>query len=144
MQRVLKAASELGYLPAEDLLAAMTPKPMQLLFLLPNGTNRFLRMLGQLIAHSQKLGSPPSTSVARWTTSRASIPNCWRDGSGTIGQACDGIAFMALEHPAVREAVNMLAERGVPTVTLISDISMRGAPPMSDWTTAPPDAPPAI
>src|SRR5581483_12338523 len=34
----------------------------------------------------------------------------------------DGIAFMALEHPAVREAVDVLAERGVPTVTLISDI----------------------
>ena len=30
---------------------------------------------------------------------------------------------MALEHPAVREAVNALAERGVPTVTLISDIA---------------------
>jgi LacI family transcriptional regulator, galactose operon repressor len=34
----------------------------------------------------------------------------------------DGIAFMALEHPVVREAVDRLAERGVPTVTLISDI----------------------
>ena len=33
------------------------------------------------------------------------------------------MAFMALEHPAVREAVNQLAERGVPTVTLISDIA---------------------
>jgi LacI family transcriptional regulator len=30
---------------------------------------------------------------------------------------------MALEHPVVREAVNSAAERGVPTVTLISDIS---------------------
>ena len=30
---------------------------------------------------------------------------------------------MALEHPAVREAVNALAAAGVPTVTLISDIA---------------------
>jgi LacI family transcriptional regulator len=39
------------------------------------------------------------------------------------GRHADGIAFMALEHPAVREAVNQLADRGVPTVTLISDIA---------------------
>ena len=51
-QRVLAAASELDYMPAENILAAMRPKPMRLLFLLPAGTNRFLSTLGQLIAHS--------------------------------------------------------------------------------------------
>ncbi|KAG1274906.1 hypothetical protein G6F64_015013 [Rhizopus arrhizus] len=30
---------------------------------------------------------------------------------------------MALEHPVVREAVNTLAQQGVPTVTLISDLA---------------------
>jgi LacI family transcriptional regulator len=30
---------------------------------------------------------------------------------------------MAIEHPAVREAVDELAKRGVPAVTLISDIA---------------------
>jgi LacI family transcriptional regulator len=39
------------------------------------------------------------------------------------GRHCDGVAFMALEHPRVREAVDELAERGVPTVTLVSDLS---------------------
>ncbi|HQX57701.1 MAG TPA: substrate-binding domain-containing protein, partial [Burkholderiaceae bacterium] len=39
------------------------------------------------------------------------------------GRRADGIAFMALEHPAVREAVNTLAARGVATITLISDLS---------------------
>ena len=39
------------------------------------------------------------------------------------GKRADGIAFMALEHPAVREAVDALAQQGVPTVTLISDIA---------------------
>ena len=46
LQRVLTAASELNYMPAEDLLAAMRPKPMRLLFLLPKGTNRFLSCWG--------------------------------------------------------------------------------------------------
>ena len=58
VQRVLKAATELDYMPAEDLQAAMTPKPMRLLFLLPDGTNRFLTMLGQLIAHSETRLTP--------------------------------------------------------------------------------------
>jgi LacI family transcriptional regulator len=40
-----------------------------------------------------------------------------------VGRDIDGIVFMAIEHPAVREAVDALAERGVPTVTLISDIA---------------------
>ena len=48
-QRVLAAATELDYMPAEDLLAAMKPKPMRLLFLLPAGTNRFLTTLGCLL-----------------------------------------------------------------------------------------------
>ena len=100
----------------------MTPKPMRLLFLLPAGTNRFLAMLGQLIAHSRSPARALQRPLPGRLSSRASIRNCWRGGSGSIGDKVDGIAFMALEHPAVREAVNMLAERGVPTVTLISDI----------------------
>ena len=39
------------------------------------------------------------------------------------GKRADGVAFMALEHPAVREAVQVLADRGVATVTVVSDLS---------------------
>ena len=34
----------------------------------------------------------------------------------------DGIAFMALDHPLVREAVAEIAARGMPVLTMISDI----------------------
>ena len=120
-QRVLAAASELDYMPADDLLAAMKPKPMRLLFLLPAGTNRFLSTLGQLIAHSEERLAPFNVHC-RVDTIKSFNPELLARRLRHYRDKVDGIAFMALEHPAVREAVNMLAERGVPTVTLISDI----------------------
>jgi LacI family transcriptional regulator len=34
----------------------------------------------------------------------------------------DGVALVALDHPAVTEAVNLLADAGIPVVTLVSDV----------------------
>lgn len=39
-----------------------------------------------------------------------------------IGESSDGIAFIAPEHPAVKNAINSLWERDVGCVTLVSDI----------------------
>ena len=108
-------------MPAEDLLAAMKPKPMRLLFLLPKGTNRFLSMLGQLIAHSEARLAPFNVRC-QVDYIKSFNPELLARRLWHHRDKVDGIAFMALEHPAVRETVNMLAERGVPTVTLISDI----------------------
>ena len=120
-QRVLAAASALDYMPADDLLAAMRPKPMRLLFLLPAGTNRFLSTLGQLIAHSEERLAPFNVHC-QVDTIKSFNPDLLARRLRNYRDKVDGIAFMALEHPAVRESVNMLADRGVPTVTLISDI----------------------
>ena len=49
-QRVLQAAAELRYLPDDALWRSLRPPPMSLVFLLPAGTNRYLRMLGDSIA----------------------------------------------------------------------------------------------
>ncbi|HQX60705.1 MAG TPA: helix-turn-helix domain-containing protein, partial [Burkholderiaceae bacterium] len=53
VQQVLKVAVRIGYLPEDDLHAAVQPPPLKLSFLLPAGTNRFLRMLGDTIGYSQ-------------------------------------------------------------------------------------------
>src|SRR4051812_45733192 len=121
MQRVLAAASELNYMPAEHLQAAMMPKPMRLLFILPAGTNRFLSTLGQLIAHSEARLAPFNVRC-QVETIKSFNPELLARRLWQSRDKADGIAFMALEHPVVREAVDRLAERGVPTVTLISDI----------------------
>lgn len=40
-----------------------------------------------------------------------------------VGADSDGICVVAIDHPLVREAINSVAARGVPVVTLVSDIS---------------------
>src|SRR5215217_5676695 len=60
VQKVLKAAARLEYLPEED-FHARAAAPMQLAFLLPAGTNRYLRMLGDYIGYAEDVWSPFNT-----------------------------------------------------------------------------------
>ncbi len=121
VQRVLKAASEIGY-TIDDALPAGALRPLRLAFLLPAGSNRFLGMVGRQIAGSQdQLAS--FNMRARVDYIESFKPELLAQHLKKVGRDVDGIAFMALEHPTVREAVDWLAERGVPAVTLISDIA---------------------
>jgi len=122
VQRVLKAAGELDYLPGPALYAALTPPPLRLVFLLPAGTNRFIRMLGDMVGYAQEHWAPFNVQC-RTVFIESFNPHELANALHRHGQRCDGIAMMALEHPAVREAVAALAARGLPVVTLISDLS---------------------
>jgi LacI family transcriptional regulator len=121
-QRVLQAAAEIGYVPDAQVRSALAPKPLRLAFLIPEGSNRFLRMLGDMIGYSQEHWAPFHVNC-RAEYIEAFNPEALAKQLLRHGRTCDGIAFMALEHPVVREAVAELAGRGVPTVTLISDLS---------------------
>lgn len=121
-QRVLKAAAELDYLPEADLFAAMAPEPMRLVILLPRGSNRFLRMLGDSVSYAHEHFAPLNARC-QVDYVESFNPEALAQALLHHGRRADGIAFMALEHPVVREAVNALAQQGVPTVTLISDLA---------------------
>ncbi|WP_419899896.1 LacI family DNA-binding transcriptional regulator [Roseomonas sp. USHLN139] len=120
--RVMEAAEALAYLPP-DLAPhpALAQRPMRLVFLLPAGGNRFLALLGRMIAEAEALLAPFGVT-ARVEPVRSFDPALLARHLLRAGAEADGIAFMAIEHPAVREAVKQLAARGVPVVTLISDI----------------------
>jgi len=121
IQRVISAASELGYV-MDGALPAQALRPLRLAFLLPSGTNRFLGMLGRFIGSSHdQLAS--FNMRARVVHIESFNPQLLAQQLRQIGREVDGIAFMAIEHPAVREAVDALAERNVPAVTLISDVA---------------------
>lgn len=120
VQAVLQAAGELNYLPKEDLYRALQPKPMRLSFLLPAGTNRYLNMLGDYASAHDQAG--PFNTQCRCRFVEGFDPHILANALRREGKRADGIAFMALEHPVVREAVNELAAQGVYTVTLISDL----------------------
>lgn len=120
--RVLEATAALRYLPEAELRRFDANVPMELVFLLPAGTNQYLTMLGRVIAGAVEQAAAYS-AVCRVETIKSFNPDLLARRLLQHGRTADGIAFMALEHPAVRDAVNQLAERGVPTVTLISDIA---------------------
>lgn len=121
-QRVLKAAAELQYLPDAQLWRALQPAPMELVFLLPAGTNRYLRMLGDCIAGAGAALEPYNVRC-RVHYIDSFDPNQVAVALRRHARQAQGIAFMALEHPRVREMVDDLMSQGVHVLTLISDLS---------------------
>jgi LacI family transcriptional regulator len=121
-QRVLKVAGELAYLPERELYAALAPQPLRVSVLLPAGTNRFIRMLGDMVGYAEEHWAPFNVQC-RAEFIESFNPHELAAALRRHGKRSEGIAVMALEHPAVREAVAELAERGVPVITLISDLS---------------------
>jgi LacI family transcriptional regulator len=122
VERVVRAAAALGYILDSTPYIAQARRPQRLVFLLPEGSNRFLAMLGQLVAET-KARFEAFGFTARVEFIRSFNPALLARALRDAGREADGVAFMALEHPAVREAVDTLAEAGIPAVTLISDIA---------------------
>lgn len=120
-QRVLTAAAELHYLPESDLLRSLQPPPMELAFLLPAGTNRYLQMLGDYISYEHESLAPFNVRCRSFFVDSFD-PSVLAAALQRHGRDAAGVAFMALEHPLVREAVDKLVEGGVHVVTLISDL----------------------
>lgn len=53
-----------------------------------------------------------------------------------LGETCDAIAVVCIDHPRVNRAVDELADRGIPVVAMLSDISSprcRGFVGSNDW-----------
>ena len=124
-QRVLQAAAELQYLPDAELWRALRPPPMELVFLLPAGTNRYLRMLGDSIAGASD-AIAPYNAHCRVHYIDSFDPARVAAALRRHGRDAQGLAFMALEHPRVRDAVEELQASGVQVVTLISDLAQSG------------------
>ncbi len=78
--------------------------------------------------------SPSSVS----TSSTASFLPTTLD---SIADVHDGVAVARLDHPAVREAINALAARGVTVVTLVSDVPGSKRVHYAGSTIPPPAAP---
>lgn len=122
VDRVVAAAVALGYpLPSEFCADARRP-PMRLAFVLPVGRNRYLELLAETITQSAHL-IEQFNAHCHVDLIAGFNPKALADHLLKIQNDYDGVAFMALEHPLVREAVSQLAARGVHVLTLISDLS---------------------
>jgi LacI family transcriptional regulator len=119
-QRVLRAAASLDYLPGDGMLEPAAP--LNLDFVFPTGTNRYLHMLAETVDYGAK-NLAPAPVRCRVHEVEGFDAQALAQKLLRLGKRSDGIAFMALDHPLVREAVRELAESGVPAVTLVSDLS---------------------
>ena len=120
-QRVLRAAAALKAVPEESLRPPRVP-PMEIAFLLPSGTNRYLRMLGDAVGWAAE-SLRPFDVRCRVAEVDSFDPPALARALLQHGRHAQGIAFMGVEHPSVRDAVRALAARGVRVVTLISDVA---------------------
>lgn len=111
--RVMRAAQRIGYVAAEAELA-----PVRLAFVIPGGSNTYLGNLSRAL----QAASAPAASVAvhRLDTYQ---PEALASGLRALAAEADGVGVVALDHPAVREAIRDLAARGRRVLTLVSDIS---------------------
>lgn len=121
-KRVLQAAAELGYLPEDEILRTLRPRPLKVVFLLPAGTNPYLRLLGETIKDTTEKSSDHNVRPRCFFIDSFN-PKHLSDALKRHGEKADGIAFMAIDHPLVRETISTLAARGKHIVTIVSDIS---------------------
>jgi len=122
VQRVIEAAVELGYVHEGQLTSSKESAPLKLVFLLPGGTNPYLRNLSELIRSGDCV--PPRLQVRCASHFvKGFDPQALADGIHEYSGKVDGIAMMGLEHPVVREAINEATRKGTQITTIITDVS---------------------
>lgn len=115
--QVLAAARKLGYLPA---VQNAPTQQMRVQLLLPHGTNAYIAELSRQ-AQDQATDLPHiELTLAR---SRALDPLALATALTRSAETADAVAVVAMNHPAIREAISALMRSGIPVVTLASDIA---------------------
>jgi LacI family transcriptional regulator len=130
VEKVLRAARRLDYLPGEEAFRPSAGRIVDLGaahartydFVLPAGSNTFMNELAERIGEL-KVELAPLPVSGRVHFIEGFNPEVLANALRRIGRDSMGIAFVALEHPFVREAVRDLVEQGVSVVTLVSDLS---------------------
>ncbi|RYH02569.1 LacI family DNA-binding transcriptional regulator [Salipiger sp. IMCC34102] len=114
---VLQVARALGYFGPPT--GTGTTMKMRMDFVLPAGSNSFMRSLRKFLleeAHARPEISATIHEIEGFNPERLSAK--LHDLRGRT----DAVGLVALDHPQVREAINDLAKSGVRIATLVSDI----------------------
>jgi LacI family transcriptional regulator len=125
-ERVIRIATQLNYLSGEGTAIPAAPERRCIDFILPAGPNTFMDLFAQAVQEVPQTLSGPGAGppvAARCHRIEGFDPSALAESLLRIGASSDGVAFVALDHPQVREAVNTLVEAGTPVVTVVSDIA---------------------
>ncbi len=117
---VVEAARRLGYIGAEGGSSDHGQiDPVRLDFVLPVGTNSFMRMLHEQL-RAQGAARPELDVHIRALEGFG--PDTLAGTLNELNGRTRGVGLVALDHPAVREAIRALSTNGVKVVTLASDV----------------------
>ncbi|HMQ42022.1 MAG TPA: LacI family DNA-binding transcriptional regulator [Paracoccus sp. (in: a-proteobacteria)] len=122
--RVLELAREMGLLSAEDAAAYTTRPPPNIVFLLPSGGNPYLQLLGEKLRARMAATIMPGAPNLRCFFIDGFNADALADALRKNAGWADGIAFFAIEHPAVRQAATEVAAQGTALVTFVSDLGL--------------------
>jgi LacI family transcriptional regulator len=120
---VISTAKRLGYI-ANETAPAITEALqrvdlVRLSFLLPAGTNAFIKALRAQI-EAQAAGR--DRLVVHVETIEGFNPESLARSLDEVPEGVGGIGLVALDNPLVREAIRRLAQRGVRVLTIASDV----------------------
>lgn len=116
---VRDTAVRLGYIdPAPDDPLA-SEQSLKLDIVLPGGSNSFM---GELHQHIEALAPLTGNATVQVHIIDGFEPSALAAKLNQFNGPHRGIALVGIDHPLVREAIRALVERGVPVVTLVSDI----------------------
>jgi LacI family transcriptional regulator len=117
---VFDAARRLGYIgPGTSGAANGTGEPIRLDFLLPVGTNSFIRMLHEQLGAQ---GSARPDLDVHIHSIEGFNPDTLATMLHGLEGRTRGVGLIALDHPTVREAIRALSARDIKVVTLATDV----------------------
>lgn len=121
INRVETAIRDLNYQPDRIAARLARSREYRFCFVLPERSGDFWERINEevRVVAERMTGERVTISVRRVDVFDGVLLANTLDA---IGDMFDGIAVVALDHPAVRESINALAARGVTVVTLVSDV----------------------
>ena len=117
---VLETAARLGYIAEEEGIALAVDRRVKLDFVLPAGTNVFM---ADLQRHLHEQASYHRNLDVAVHSIEGFNPATLADALDELQGRTQGVGVIAIDHPAVREAVRSLVASGVHVATLVSDIA---------------------
>jgi LacI family transcriptional regulator len=121
VEKVEAAIRELNYQPDRIAARLARSRDYRFLFILPDSSAEFMASIAAEVdmMASRMVGERVTIMSRKVDVFDGQLLASTLD---QIGDDIDGVAVVALDHPAVREAINALVARNVAVVTLVSDV----------------------
>ena len=120
-RKIENAAQRLSYRPDRAAVALARGQRWRFCFVLPQGDNVFMNQLAEAVRETAAWMAEERADIVLVHVDVFDGPVLARE-LARLGPDYDGFAVVALDHPAVREAIDGLVAAGRHVVTLVSDV----------------------